>query len=236
MVKRFVAGEELIARANCEFSSEVRFDRMKKQQSCNYDDVSPMISVPKSIACPPAREEVKSVANKSPTESIGRRFLASAVGLATLVSDPREVCHEEGRFLKIPADILEGILSSSAASHVYFREILQPAWDELGGEDVLISVLQPESLDEHMRSSTDWYVRRVCSLESNLRPACISGSSPPNSGEKDGSTGADWEKLRSCLKLLWQEERQKNTREEQKSLKGRVRKVGEWKVSRLLAT
>ena len=46
-------------------------------------------------------------------------------------------------------------------------------WDELGGEDVLISFLQAESLDEHMRSSTDRYVRRVCSLESKLKPACI---------------------------------------------------------------
>ena len=167
VVKRFVAGEELIVRANFGFSSEVRFDRMKKHQSCNCVDVNPMISVPKSMACPQAREEVKSVAKKSPTDSIGRRFLASAVGLATLVSVFFEVCHEEGRFLKNSVDILEGILSSSAASHVYFCEILQPAWDELGGEAVLISVLQPEIFKEHMRSSTDWYVRRVCNLDTN---------------------------------------------------------------------
>jgi hypothetical protein len=37
--KGFVAGEESIVRANFGFSAMVRFHKMKKQQSCQYDDV-----------------------------------------------------------------------------------------------------------------------------------------------------------------------------------------------------
>ena len=151
--------------------------------------------------------------NKSATESMGRRFLASAVGLATLVTEPSEVCREEGRFLKIPADILEGILSSSSASHIYFREILEVAWEEVGGEDRVVGTLQPESLDDHMKSSTDWYVGRVCGLAGSPRPTCLGGGAggagaPPHA---DSSTDEDWHKLGACLQTLWQEEHKKNT-------------------------
>ena len=52
VLKRFISGEELIVRANFGYSSEVRYDRMKKQQSCNYDDVGTMVAVPRSSTCP----------------------------------------------------------------------------------------------------------------------------------------------------------------------------------------
>jgi hypothetical protein len=77
VLKRFIAGEELIVRANFGYSSEVRF-QAKRQQSCNYDDVAVMISVPQNSACPPLRkDDVKTATRKSPTDSLGRRFLAS---------------------------------------------------------------------------------------------------------------------------------------------------------------
>ena len=104
-------------------------------------------------------------------QSLGRRFLASAVGLATLVSDRSS--HEEGRFLRVPSDILETVMSSSAATHVYFREILMPAWAEIGDENAIVSMLDPDNIYEHMKSSTDWYVARVSGLGVEPRPSCI---------------------------------------------------------------
>ncbi|CAK0830227.1 unnamed protein product, partial [Prorocentrum cordatum] len=183
VLKRFIAGEEMIARANFGFSSEVRYNKMKKQQSCNYDDVSPIMSIPRSVAAQDLEVRGEEGApRKSPTESVDRRYLASAVGLATLVIDSKDVDHENGRFLKIASDILENILACPAGAHVYFREILQPTWDALGDTSAIVSTLEPDNLDEHMKVSTRWYIQRLTNQQCDPRPKCVMDISPGAAG------------------------------------------------------
>ena len=52
VLEGFCVGEELTVRTNFGFSSEVRFDKMKKQEGCNYDGVGELISVPTCFAIP----------------------------------------------------------------------------------------------------------------------------------------------------------------------------------------
>ena len=232
VLKRFITGEELIVRANFGFSTEVSFKPMKKQGSSNYDDVGAITSVAKMTAVPAgagaSSSGTRASKKKSPTESLGRRFLSSGVGLATLVNDEKDVCHEEGRFLKIAADVLEGVLSSPAGSHVYFREVLQPTWDELGTTSDIVAVLEPDSLDEHMQSASSWYVDKLCGLSVPQRPACVSEPGPGND-RGQSVDDADWNLLRRCYQILWRDETSKTHGEQQKLAKGRGRKVGDWR-------
>ena len=235
VLKRFIAGEEMIVRANFGFSSEVRFNKMKKQQSCNYDDVSPIMSLPRSVAAQDLEVRGEEAApRKSPTESVDRRYVTSAVGLATLVIDSKDVDHENGRFLKIASDILENILACPAGAHVYFREILQPTWDALGDTSAIVSTLEPENLDDHMKVSTRWYIQRLTNQQCDPRPKCVMNISPGAAGGGAGGSDSEWDMLTCCLRKLWQEENKKKHGEERKLAKGRGRLVGDWKVAREL--
>ena len=237
VLKRFIVGEELIVRANFGFSTEVRFDRMKKQQSCNYDDVGVMISIPKCVALPqPKTDDSKTPGKqKSPTESLGRRFLASAVGLATLVTDPVQTCHDEGRFLKMPSDMLENVFASNVAAHVYFNEILQPAWNDLGDEAAIVGLLAPDALDAHMKSSCNWYVQRVCGISVGPRPDCVTPAGGHDLTRRHVDVkDEDWKTSQTCIKMLWHEELKKTRPSEHRLVNGRACRVGDWKVCKLL--
>ena len=238
LLKRFIAGEELIVRANYGFSNVVRFHKMKKQQSANFDDVGAMVTVARSVACPAIKrageDNEKKPHKKASTESLGRRCLAAAVGLASLVTEG--VCHEEGRFLKMPSDILESVLASPAAAHVYFREILERVWFDMVDEAAIVATLDPDSLDDHMASSSKWYVDRVCGLSVAPRPSCVAEKDSVDDGPGPDVAAADSLKLQECFRILWQNERGKDMSEQQKSVQGRGRKVGEWKVSKLLSS
>eukprot|EP00959_Pyramimonas_sp_CCMP1952_P166928 3488649-Pyramimonas_sp.AAC.1 len=165
---------------------------MKKQQSCNCDDVSPIMLIPRSVAAQDLEVRGEEAApRKSPTESVDRRYLASAVGLATLVMDSQDVDHENGRFLKIASDILENILSCLAGAHVYFREILQPTWDALGGASATVSTLGPDNLDEHMKVSTRWCIQRLTNQQCGPRPKCVVDISPGAAGERAGGSDSE---------------------------------------------
>eukprot|EP00959_Pyramimonas_sp_CCMP1952_P342010 7164871-Pyramimonas_sp.AAC.1 len=58
-----------------------------------------------------------STRRKSPTESVERKCLTSAVGLAALVTDSKDVDHGSGRLLKLASDVLKTMPTRRAAAH-----------------------------------------------------------------------------------------------------------------------
>ena len=125
--KRFVVGEELIVRANFGFSAEVKFHGMKKQQSCQYDDVPLMkdlstVSRHKGAASSTDADAMKPK-GKDPTTSFARRVGGASLGKAQLVTDPEMVNHQEGRFLKgQPGSLGGSYVKSGSPPHLLPRD------------------------------------------------------------------------------------------------------------------
>lgn len=226
--KRFIAGEELIVRANFGFSAEVKFRGMKKQQSCNYDDVP----VVKRISSGSGQSSVSAgndSERKDPTHSFGRRVIAASVGLAKLVQTQGETCAEEGRFLKVPTEELEAILSCTAAHTIYFRDVLEPVWNEYEGLEDPVRTLDIAYADDNMKAATEWLQQRLCGTTVNRRPR--SSIEHQADGEVSHSLLT---RLAECIGTLWRT-MDKRPNHAAYLRDGRGFKCGEWKVAKQCA-
>ena len=236
--KRFVVGEELIVRANFGFSTQVCYKPMKKQQSCQFDDVPPMKNLAHGAKPAAATEDEKpegaKTSHKKATDSFARRVLGAAVGKAQLVSSAEMVNHDEGRFLKGDSHSLEKILASPVAHHIYFREILEPTWNEYESPAEAARILDPETVDDTLQNSTQWLFQKLCGLTTRARPSGYRGDKQGTAAEEPKAE--DMTLYISCIQALWRASNVSERAHLGNYLQaGRGRRIGMWKVEKTLA-
>ena len=149
--KRAIVGEETDLRCNFGQTSKVRLRGMKWQQDCNFGELPVMTSTRGDVA----------------PNNLVRRVIGAFVGKAKLVTDPADVDHSAGRYLKIPQEELESLLSNPCLVGMYLREILMPLWEEYG-HDRLIKVLDADNLPADMKASSTWLCQQFCGVDAPL--------------------------------------------------------------------
>ncbi|CAK0861635.1 unnamed protein product, partial [Prorocentrum cordatum] len=145
--KRFIVAEELSCRVNYGFTVQRTFGECKKDQELNYENI-------------PVLEKTGGTRKKL-CEQLERRIRCSRMGKATFVHSDDDVCHEEGRFKKIPQDTLDEFLSRPWVVARFLHKYLRPFARNYTPNESLVMLDDIKSLSTEMHRDLVWLASRL---------------------------------------------------------------------------